>query len=1343
MKTGANKSSGPNQTRPKRTCVWLFGVALFLCAATAAHLACAVSVTTLTGGPNQWNLNPNGYTDGATDSEAQFYTPLSLAIDYDPQGNRVMYVADRDNNAIRKIYLDLNWTVTFLPNAVVPTNWISQPVGVVVDSEGYVYVLTRGNGANGTIRKFDKFGCPTSTNAILATNLVNANGLAMDRSGNLYVTVESNKVKRITAGTTNITTIATITNAGTLLRGVADRYDGTIAVCDSGNHGIWLINLTNGVVTKLTGFNGAGDQFGTKNFAKFRQPFGLAAAGDGTLIVTDQGNHRVKTVDRNGTVCSLYGVCSNDWVVGYGAYPGWWDGNGCPCNITCEICENYAEARLPAGVYVANDGNVYTTEIYYHIIRVATGGNFLPPPPWAPLAPASLQARATYGQVELSWTPSAGATNYYVKRSTTQGGPYAKIASVNSTNYTDANVLGGNTYYYVVSAENAGGESPNSPEASATVPREPVPDPQIGYVDFPAETYPPYTSVFCPGNSFVFNNDVPIVIVGVAGAQTFYTFAQTTNAASVPDPTTASASVPGGYRDGLSRADVVPFVVAQAMPYLSIKARSFKPDGSPPSQVVSATFQFVTANPVIEGDNAAAFTIRDATAQARLYYTLDGSDPAPDNTNAVDLGTVPDPTNRWYVSLHIETNTLFRVRAFRDNYQPSAIVSNLFLTTSFVPNRISFGFAAGEASSDFVGSPGQRFFAPVTLTVLPDAKMYSLQFNITVTNLAPAPPVQPGAYGFSSMLVKPLLGSPGNYITIPPAMCVAPWYVWPPPYTNVFWYGVGWFLGLTNVNPALNLIGVGWLERAGETNLYDTKEQDLITYSMAHDTLFEKKNGKVVAGGYWFEIPTNAALGQQYRIQIGRPSATSDGIGAPGSDVYIETPTSGSLSNGQINAIKLVTVGQRRYIVGDVYPFRWFNASDFGDSNIVSADVMQVFQSAVYSLNTPPAESDFYDAMDSCCRTGTNMPGTTDIFMPGTYYTDTNTLFFGWDTNINSIVFGDGVLDVCDVYVTFRRSLDPCLTWFQRFWTNGMHVAQLATNMYRGTVECPPVSIPSTPGSGDAPVELPAAVLSVPDRLATAGQLVEVGVFAQVQGEYPVRVMMLNLNIEPLDGSPPVSEQIQFTPNPALGQTTIAMARSAGNYAGAWLNNAVTGVSGTNALLGTLKVRIPAGAGPLAAYAINFEHASASPNGLVPFKTRTRTGLITLSDRSSSSWGDGIPDSWRLRYFGSIDNILSAATADADGDGLSNLEEYYAGTDPNDCKSNLKLNSGRDSTGANGIVIKWPSAVGKRYVVEVSPTLYGPLWTPIATNIGTGWDIEYRDTQTAPGVRFYRVRLLP
>ena len=59
-----------------------------------------------------------------------------------------------------------------------------------------------------------------------------------------------------------------------------------------------------------------------------------------------------------------------------------------------------------------------------------------------------------------------------------------------------------------------------------------------------------------------------------------------------------------------------------------------------------------------------------------------------------------------------------------------------------------------------------------------------------------------------------------------------------------------------------------------------------------------------------------------------------------------------------------------------------------------------------------------------------------------------NPLFDGNDTTINQIAFGDGVLDVCDVYVTYRRSLDPSLTWFRRFWTNGVRVAEITPNVF-------------------------------------------------------------------------------------------------------------------------------------------------------------------------------------------------------------------------------------------------------------------------------------------------------
>ena len=68
-------------------------------------------------------------------------------------------------------------------------------------------------------------------------------------------------------------------------------------------------------------------------------------------------------------------------------------------------------------------------------------------------------------------------------------------------------------------------------------------------------------------------------------------------------------------------------------------------------------------------------------------------------------------------------------------------------------------------------------------------------------------------------------------------------------------------------------------------------------------------------------------------------------------------------------------------------------------------------------------------------------PGNNSLFTPVN-----NPLINGNDTTINQIAFGDGVLDVCDVYVTYRRSLDTnSLVWFQRFWTNGVRVATVPT----------------------------------------------------------------------------------------------------------------------------------------------------------------------------------------------------------------------------------------------------------------------------------------------------------
>ena len=50
--------------------------------------------------------------------------------------------------------------------------------------------------------------------------------------------------------------------------------------------------------------------------AQFFQPSGMAEAGDGSLIVADFGNDRVKVVTAAGITTNLYGVATNLWWTG-------------------------------------------------------------------------------------------------------------------------------------------------------------------------------------------------------------------------------------------------------------------------------------------------------------------------------------------------------------------------------------------------------------------------------------------------------------------------------------------------------------------------------------------------------------------------------------------------------------------------------------------------------------------------------------------------------------------------------------------------------------------------------------------------------------------------------------------------------------------------------------------------------------------------------------------------------------------------------------------------------------------------------------------------------------------
>ena len=85
-----------------------------------------------------------------------------------------------------------------------------------------------------------------------------------------------------------------------------------------------------------------------------------------------------------------------------------------------------------------------------------------------PAAPSSLTATPGNAQVALSWPAVAGATSYVVKQAVSASGPFTPIATPTSTSHTATGLVGGMTYYFVVSAVNVAGEGAASSVASAT-----------------------------------------------------------------------------------------------------------------------------------------------------------------------------------------------------------------------------------------------------------------------------------------------------------------------------------------------------------------------------------------------------------------------------------------------------------------------------------------------------------------------------------------------------------------------------------------------------------------------------------------------------------------------------------------------------------------------------------------------------------------------------------------------------------------------------------------------------------------------------------------------------------
>jgi subtilisin family serine protease len=136
--------------------------------------------------------------------------------------------------------------------------------------------------------------------------------------------------------------------------------------------------------------------------------------------------------------------------------------------------------------------------------------------------------------------------------------------------------------------------------------------------------------------------------------------------------------------------------------------------------------------------------------------------------------------------------------------------------------------------------------------------------------------------------------------------------------------------------------------------------------------------------------------------------------------------------------------------------------------------------------------------------------------------------------------------------------------------------------------------------------------------------------------------------------------------------------------------------------------------------------------GLVHSSRRLNLQRIVDTD------GNGLPDWWELQYFGH--QTGTDPNADPDHDGMNNLAEWIAGTNPTNAASILRLTL-VSATNANNVVVSWSSVAGKNYWLARSTNLATGFNTVVSTNIAATAPTNIQtDTAILPGnTRFYRV----
>jgi DNA-binding beta-propeller fold protein YncE len=312
--------------------------------ATIRKITPAGAVTTLAGLAGQV-----GSADG-NGAAARFDHPNGVAVD----SNGIVYVADTNNNTIRKITPD--GTVTTLAG-VAPQKGATDgpgsaarfygPQGVAVDNHGNVFVVESGNY---TVRKINAAGVVSTFAGAAgqgsfasgygsAARFYVPTGIAVGGDGNLYVGDSGNHcVRKITPDGF----VSSMTSTGTVLfaAGVAADAGGNVYVAERDKDAVRKIT-PEGVILTVPGLEGMLDR-----------PRGVALDGAGNLYVADTDNDVIRKVAPDNSVSTFAGIGRSGGAV--------------------DAVGNAARFNYPNAVASDDSGNLYVADTLNNAIRKIT-----------------------------------------------------------------------------------------------------------------------------------------------------------------------------------------------------------------------------------------------------------------------------------------------------------------------------------------------------------------------------------------------------------------------------------------------------------------------------------------------------------------------------------------------------------------------------------------------------------------------------------------------------------------------------------------------------------------------------------------------------------------------------------------------------------------------------------------------------------------------------------------------------------------------------------------------------------------------------------------------------------